>query len=280
MPPKPETARGLTLKQRLFVEAYLGEANGNATQAAKAAGYRHPAELGYQLLQKTSVRDLVDQRVKEAAMEANRVLTLMSKIAEESGEVSDQLRALKLMGDHYGLWDVSRTDQAAREAAELARAQQAAADDEATIAELMEEHGLSREAAADLVADLHEAYATELAKRSMADELKAALLGGPLWRVSLARKDAIVREVCQRHGLIEPDEPEREPDPEPRAALPCGFRELPPPPIEPEPPWPDSPTAAALDPASEVNTQAVSGVLPGEYWDMPGFGTIKIERGK
>ncbi len=271
---------GLTLKQRLFVEAYLGPAAGNATQAAKAAGYAEHGVTGCRLLRNAKVRELIEGRVEQAAMDANRVLTQVSAIAEQSAEVRDQLRALKLLGDHYGLWDVGRTDQAASAAAELARAQQAAADDEATIAELMEEHGLSREAAADLVADLHEAYATELAKRSMADELKAALLGGPLWRVSLARKDAIVREVCQRHGLIEPDEPEREPDPEPRAALPCGFRELPPPPIEPEPPWPDSPTAAALDPASEVNTQAVSGVLPGEYWDMPGFGTIKIERGK
>jgi phage terminase small subunit len=29
----------LTLKQRRFVEAYCGEAAGNATQAAKLAGY-------------------------------------------------------------------------------------------------------------------------------------------------------------------------------------------------------------------------------------------------
>ncbi len=174
--------------------------------------------------------------------------------------VSDQLRALTLMGKHWGSWDVSRTDQAAAAAADLARTQQAADDDEALIVSLMEgEHQLSREAAEDLVADLHEALVAERAKRSMAAELKSALLGGPQFRVSNARKDEIILELCHRHGLIEPDEPE--PDPEPRPALPCGFRELPPyepdppplirpkpaPPIEPEP-VPVPVTPAHLDP--------------------------------
>jgi hypothetical protein len=254
---------GLTLKQRLFVEAYLGKAAGNATQAARMAGYAEHEVTGCRLLRNAKVRELVEKRVSQVAMEANRVLAKVSAIAEESDIVADQLRALTRLGDHYGLWDAKRTDEAADE---LARAQKAAADeaaDEATIAELMEEHGLSREAAEDLVADLREAHAAELAKRSMGDELKAALLGGPLWRVSNARKDEIISEVCRRHGLMEPE-------PDPRPARPCGFRELPPPairarsvpPIEPEP----------------ERTPEVP-VLPGEFFDLPGFEcAIQIDR--
>jgi Terminase small subunit len=269
--------RRLSLKQKLFVEAYLGPAAGNATRAAELAGYAEHAVTGSKLLRKAKIRSLVEKRVTKAGMDANRVLTLMSKIAEGSPVVSDQVRALKWMGDHWGLWDVSRTDQSATEAAELARKEQAAADDEATIAELMGEHGLSREAAEDLIVDLHEAHAAELAKRSMADELKAALLGGPLWRVSHARKDEIIREVCQRHGLIEPDP---EPDPPPRPALPCGFRELSPPlirpkpapPIEPEPPWPGEATAPIQRAPEPV-------VDEGEWFSPDGGETcIKIER--
>jgi len=36
----PKDSDKLTLKQQLFVEAYLGEAKGNATEAARIAGYK------------------------------------------------------------------------------------------------------------------------------------------------------------------------------------------------------------------------------------------------
>jgi phage terminase small subunit len=46
----------LTPKQARFVEAYLGEAKGDATRAAQLAGYKSPEKLGLQLLKTSKVR--------------------------------------------------------------------------------------------------------------------------------------------------------------------------------------------------------------------------------
>ena len=54
----------LTGKQRLFVEAYVGQARGNATEAARTAGYAGSegtlAQVGYENLRKPEIRDAVD----------------------------------------------------------------------------------------------------------------------------------------------------------------------------------------------------------------------------
>lgn len=55
---------GLTAQQRLFVAEYLKD--GNATQAAIRAGYskKSAEQIGYQLLQKTSVAQAIAQQQK------------------------------------------------------------------------------------------------------------------------------------------------------------------------------------------------------------------------
>lgn len=55
----------LTKKQKLFIEEYLIDLN--ATQAAIRAGYseKRASELGYQLLQKTTVSDEIQKRMKD-----------------------------------------------------------------------------------------------------------------------------------------------------------------------------------------------------------------------
>ena len=81
---------GLNYRQWLFVEAYLGEANGNATKAAKAAGYRQAREYGRQLLGKPWIKAQIARRVAEAAMPANEVLARMSELAAlDPGEMMD-----------------------------------------------------------------------------------------------------------------------------------------------------------------------------------------------
>lgn len=72
----------LTYKMRLFVSAYLGQAHGNATEAARVAGYHHPSQLGHQLLQKTSIQAAIDRRVESAAMSADEVLARMGEQAQ------------------------------------------------------------------------------------------------------------------------------------------------------------------------------------------------------
>ncbi len=119
----------------------------------------------------------------------------------------------------------------------------------------------------------------------MADGLKAALFGGPIARVSNARKDEIVLEVLRQYGLIEPDEPEPVPEPPalpapPRPAVRSGFVELDPAPQQAPKPWPDSELASTpIEPPT--GPPAWPPVLEGEFLDdvFPGF-SIKIDRGK
>lgn len=78
----------LTLKQKLFVEAYLGEAKGNATEAARIAGYKGSDKqlgvIGAQNLAKLSISQAVSERTEEVAMGADEVLRLLSDHARAS----------------------------------------------------------------------------------------------------------------------------------------------------------------------------------------------------
>lgn len=78
---------GLTNKQHAFIAAYLGEARWNATEAARIAGYANPGQLGYQLLQKTSIKEAVQAAIADRAMTADEVL---SRLAEHArGTMAD-----------------------------------------------------------------------------------------------------------------------------------------------------------------------------------------------
>ena len=54
--PKPKK---LTGKRSAFVAAFVGEARGNATQAARIAGYAHPGQEGHRLLKIAEIADAV-----------------------------------------------------------------------------------------------------------------------------------------------------------------------------------------------------------------------------
>ena len=112
----------MTPKQRLFVEEYLIDLN--ATQAAIRAGYsaKNADKIGSELLGKTRVAAAVMARMKvrseRLAIDADRVLQEIAKFAfapldtSEAAEVkvSEKLSALKLLGEHLGLF-VQRRDQ-------------------------------------------------------------------------------------------------------------------------------------------------------------------------
>lgn len=133
---KSTSGRGLNEKQKRFVEEYLIDLN--ATQAAIRAGYskNRASELGYQLLQKTTVQNAIQEaqnnrseRVQITQEEVIRrllenidiasgkratVITIPSKNAE--GEVmgndvaqfvyepSAVNKALELLGKHLGMF--------------------------------------------------------------------------------------------------------------------------------------------------------------------------------
>lgn len=95
----------LTLKQRLFVDHYLGQANGNATQAARLAGYGCPEKMGYKVLrQSPGVRLALEELLREHAMPAGEVLArlteqgrgLYAAYIDEEGQVD--LRGLRQAG--------------------------------------------------------------------------------------------------------------------------------------------------------------------------------------
>ncbi len=73
--------RPLNYQQRLFVEYYLGESEGNALDAARRAGYRCPEKQGPRLLKNGGVRAAIDARVEQVAMSANEVLARIAQVA-------------------------------------------------------------------------------------------------------------------------------------------------------------------------------------------------------
>ena len=72
----------LTEKQKRFVEEYLVDLN--ATQAAIRAGYsiNRASELGYQLLQKTTVSDAIQSAMKKRQ---NRTEITQDMVLKEIG---------------------------------------------------------------------------------------------------------------------------------------------------------------------------------------------------
>ena len=140
----------LTYKQRLFVSAYIGPANGNATAAAMAAGYAWPDKAGPRLVGKSRVKAAIERRVSVVALSADEVLarvaeqattdigeyidigdtgdyTINLKRAKRRGklrniqklkqgkfgpeiELKDSFPALVQLGKYHGLWDREPSD--------------------------------------------------------------------------------------------------------------------------------------------------------------------------
>jgi phage terminase small subunit len=117
----------LTQKQRLFVEAYIGVAAGNAREAARAAGYSGDdnalSQRGFELVRNPKIAELIGVRVQEAVMGANDVLSELSAIAkadwqnfleirrDKDGEIiaatlrlGDKIKSLELLGKYHKLF--------------------------------------------------------------------------------------------------------------------------------------------------------------------------------
>ena len=107
----------LTEKQKRFVAEYLVDLN--ATQAAIRAGYSEKTaeQMGYQLLQKTSVQKAVQIAMKDRQQRTeitqDMVLDELGKVAfskaadytDATLKYSNKLRALEMLGKHLGLFD-------------------------------------------------------------------------------------------------------------------------------------------------------------------------------
>jgi phage terminase small subunit len=83
-------AHRLTDRQRLFVAAYLGPAKGNASEAARIAGYSHPAQVGSRLVHKSAVSEQIKAGLTEVALTSSQILANLSEIAD--GSLDDYLK--------------------------------------------------------------------------------------------------------------------------------------------------------------------------------------------
>jgi hypothetical protein len=72
----------MTLKQKLFVVYYLGVSNGNATDAARRAGFAWPDKAGPKLVGKSSIRAAIDAKVVSAALPADELLARLSEVVQ------------------------------------------------------------------------------------------------------------------------------------------------------------------------------------------------------
>ena len=112
----------LTAKQSTFIDAYLGEAKMNATQAARIAGYKHPEVQGAENLRK--LRPYISKTMNERHTDAiatqeeiqqfftavvrgevkEEVVSNNGKILEVPASTKDRLKAAECMGRAYGMF--------------------------------------------------------------------------------------------------------------------------------------------------------------------------------
>jgi phage terminase small subunit len=114
----------LSTKQELFVAAYLGEAHGNATEAARMAGYKHPNVQGSRLLDNANIASRVAQHIEKKFATADDVLRELADVAfadwrdfvevlayDREGnpvkvkmDLTNKVKALELLGKHHQLF--------------------------------------------------------------------------------------------------------------------------------------------------------------------------------
>jgi phage terminase small subunit len=89
----------LTSKQQKFVEAYCG----NATEAARIAGYKQPMQQGERLLRKDEIHKAIEDR--EAPEKESRIATREERqefwtntMLDKETNMKDRLRASELLG--------------------------------------------------------------------------------------------------------------------------------------------------------------------------------------
>lgn len=96
---------GLSVRERMFVDALLGEAKGDVGSASKLAGVTPPT--GKRWLERSPVQRAVRRRLKLASRVASPedVLDFWTNAmaGNEGGALRDRLRASELLASFYGL---------------------------------------------------------------------------------------------------------------------------------------------------------------------------------
>ena len=102
--------KGLTPKQRAFVKAYRGQAKGNATEAARLAGYKHPRQMGSENLTKPDIQQALGTTPTSNPRIASpeRIREWWSGVfegrEEPDAKLSDRLKAAELLAKSGGMF--------------------------------------------------------------------------------------------------------------------------------------------------------------------------------
>lgn len=104
----------LTEKQRRWVEAYQGAAAGNATEAARLAGYKGNdktlGQVGAENLKKPVILEALEERAKNDPLVADRErlqqfwTSVMLGHQDPGAELKDRLKASELLAKSQGLF--------------------------------------------------------------------------------------------------------------------------------------------------------------------------------
>ena len=89
----------MTERQKRFVDYYIK--SGNATEAARKAGYKNPVKIGSENLTKLDIRKAIDDRLAEMQSEriadAEEVLTYLT--AAMRGEITEEVIVVEGLGN-------------------------------------------------------------------------------------------------------------------------------------------------------------------------------------
>lgn len=109
---RPIEDRELTLKQKLFVEAYVSS-DGNLTEAARKAGYKGnnlnkvASELKAKPHIKKAIDELTAKKIKELNVTKEYVLRKLVRTVEKAEDDNNHgatLRGLELLAKHLGMF--------------------------------------------------------------------------------------------------------------------------------------------------------------------------------
>lgn len=100
----------LTLKQAAFVDAYMGVARGNATEAARIAGYKGSdvvlASVGAENLRKPLISAAIEERRAQVAssriLSIEQIQEMLSELAQYTDKAADRISALKELAKMQG----------------------------------------------------------------------------------------------------------------------------------------------------------------------------------
>ena len=97
----------LTFKEQLFVDILTSGEMITPTAAAKQAGYTSNSQ-GAEMIRKPHIADAIEKARKKSAkkftLSQDRILEQLWTEAQEAAQGSARIKALELLGKHFGLW--------------------------------------------------------------------------------------------------------------------------------------------------------------------------------